>query len=78
MKQGNRLKPTGLGKVVVAFLQGNFNQYLDYDYTSLMESRLDEIAGDFDVASVGNVTRSPLTTSAAADKPTTAAAAAAA
>ncbi|KAL3144457.1 hypothetical protein ABBQ32_004201 [Trebouxia sp. C0010 RCD-2024] len=45
VKEGRRLKPTGMGKVVVAFLQGNFNQYLDYDYTSLMESQLDEIAG---------------------------------
>lgn len=46
VKEGRRLKPTGLGKLVVAFLQIHFTKYLDYDYTSHMESQLDEVAGD--------------------------------
>ena len=46
MKEGRGLKPTGRGKLVVAFLQSRFAKYLDYDYTSDMESQLDEIAGN--------------------------------
>ena len=46
VKEGRGLKPTARGKLVVAFLQSHFAKYLDYDYTSDMESQLDEVAGD--------------------------------
>ena len=45
VKEGRGLKPTARGKLVVAFLQSHFARYLDYDYTSDMESQLDEVAG---------------------------------
>lgn len=46
MKEGKGLKPTALGKLVVAFLLAHFPKYMDYDYTSDMESQLDEVAGE--------------------------------
>ena len=46
MKEGRGLKPTARGKLVVAFLQSHFARYLDYGYTSDMESQLDDVAGD--------------------------------
>ena len=45
VREGRGLRPTSMGKLVVAFLQNHFTKYLDYDYTSDMESQLDEIAG---------------------------------
>lgn len=45
VKEGRGLKPAGRGKLVISFLKSHFAKYLDYDYTSDMESQLDEIAG---------------------------------
>ena len=44
-KEGKGLKPTALGRLVVAYLLAHFPKYMDYDYTSDMESQLDEVAG---------------------------------
>ena len=54
LKEGRVLKPTARGKLVVAFLQSHFTRYLDYDYTSDMESQLDEVAGDSASADMSN------------------------
>ena len=45
VKQGKALQATSRGRVLSAFLQHYFTQYVDYDFTSDMEAQLDEVAG---------------------------------
>ena len=49
VKEGRALKATSKGRVVTAFLQRYFAQYMDYDFTSEMEAQLDDIAGRLSV-----------------------------
>ena len=44
-KEGKALRAVPLGRVLVAFLQQYFAQYIDYDFTSHLELQLDEVAG---------------------------------
>lgn len=46
VKEGRALRATSRGRVLSAFLQQHFAQYVDYDFTSDMESQLDDVAGD--------------------------------
>ncbi len=46
VKEGKALRPTSRGRVLSAFLQQYFAQYVDYNFTSDMETQLDDIAGD--------------------------------
>ncbi|MDC7230062.1 MAG: type I DNA topoisomerase [Sphaerochaetaceae bacterium] len=49
MKEGNALVPTFMGFAVCQFLENNFPQFIDYDFTSKMEDNLDKIAaGELD------------------------------
>ncbi|MCK9348547.1 MAG: type I DNA topoisomerase [Sphaerochaeta sp.] len=49
MKEGNALVPTFMGFAVCQFLETNFPQFIDYDFTSKMEDNLDKIAaGELD------------------------------
>ncbi|HZJ88908.1 MAG TPA: type I DNA topoisomerase [Sphaerochaeta sp.] len=49
IKQGNALAPTFIGYGVCQFLETNFAQFIDYDFTSMMEDGLDKIAaGELD------------------------------
>ncbi|WP_319758187.1 type I DNA topoisomerase [uncultured Sphaerochaeta sp.] len=49
MKEGNALVPTFMGFAVCQFLETNFSQFIDYDFTSKMEDNLDKIAaGELD------------------------------
>ena len=44
-----RFYPEDKGRLVTAFLESYFNQYVEYDFTANLENRLDEIsAGDVD------------------------------
>ena len=45
MKEGRSLQATSRGRVLSAFLQHYFARYVDYGFTSNLESQLDEIAG---------------------------------
>lgn len=42
-KDGKNLKPTTLGETVVAFMEKNFNNIVDIQFTASMEDQLDEI-----------------------------------
>jgi DNA topoisomerase-1 len=44
IKEGRTLIPTDTGDVVSTFLEQHFNEYIDDDFTSGMEDKLDEIA----------------------------------
>ena len=46
VKEGRALRATSRGRVLSAFLQQYFSQYVDYVFTSDMESQLDDVAGD--------------------------------
>ena len=46
VKEGRALRATSRGRVLSAFLQQYFSQYVDYEFTSDMESQLDDVAGD--------------------------------
>jgi len=49
VKEGSALAPTFTGFGVCQFLENNFSQFVDYDFTSNMESALDQIAdGEMD------------------------------
>lgn len=49
IKEGNALVPTFMGFAVCQFLETNFPQFIDYDFTSKMEDNLDKIAaGELD------------------------------
>jgi DNA topoisomerase-1 len=49
LKEGNALVPTFMGFAVCQFLETNFPQFIDYDFTSRMEDNLDKIAaGELD------------------------------
>ena len=49
VKEGSALAPTFTGFGVCQFLESNFPHFVDYDFTSLMESNLDQIAsGELD------------------------------
>ncbi|MEC7839256.1 MAG: type I DNA topoisomerase [Chlamydiota bacterium] len=43
-KEGGRLKPTELGRVLAAFLETNFEQIMDIGFTASMEDTLEQIA----------------------------------
>ena len=45
VKEGKSLQATSRGRVLSAFLQHYFARYVDYDFTSNLESQLDEVAG---------------------------------
>lgn len=45
VKEGRALRATSRGRVLSAFLQQYFTQYVDYSFTSDMEAQLDDIAG---------------------------------
>ncbi|KAL0040585.1 hypothetical protein WJX77_011670 [Trebouxia sp. C0004] len=45
VKEGRALRATSRGRVLSAFLQQYFAQYVDYEFTSDMESQLDDVAG---------------------------------
>ena len=50
-KEGRILIPTDTGEVVSTFLEAHFNEYIDDNFTSAMENKLDEIAyGERDYA----------------------------
>ncbi|MGH0054440.1 MAG: type I DNA topoisomerase [Sphaerochaetaceae bacterium] len=44
IKEGAALVPTFMGFAVCQFLEANFPQFIDYDFTSRMEDNLDKIA----------------------------------
>jgi DNA topoisomerase-1 len=44
IKEGHALAPTFMGYGVCQFLETNFAQFIDYDFTSMMEDGLDKIA----------------------------------
>lgn len=44
VKEGRTLIPTDTGDVVSSFLEEHFNEYIDDDFTSDMEDKLDDIA----------------------------------
>lgn len=44
VKEGNALAPTFVGYGVCQFLETHFSQFIDYDFTSMMEDGLDKIA----------------------------------
>ncbi len=46
VKEGRALRATSRGRVLSAFLQQYFAQYVDYEFTSDLESQLDDVAGD--------------------------------
>lgn len=49
IKEGSALAPTFIGFAVCQFLETNFPQFVDYDFTSMMEDGLDKIAsGELD------------------------------
>lgn len=49
VKEGAALAPTFIGFAVCQFLETNFPQFVDYDFTSMMEDGLDKIAsGELD------------------------------
>lgn len=49
VKEGSALAPTFMGFAVCQFLETNFPQFVDYDFTSMMEDGLDKIAsGELD------------------------------
>ncbi|NCC64211.1 MAG: type I DNA topoisomerase [Spirochaetia bacterium] len=49
VKEGSALAPTFMGFAVCQFLETNFSQFVDYDFTSMMETNLDKIAtGELD------------------------------
>jgi DNA topoisomerase IA len=45
-KEGRALRATSRGRVLSAFLQQCFAQYVDYEFTSDMESQLADVPGD--------------------------------
>lgn len=45
LKEGRTLMPTDTGDLVSSFLEEHFKEYIDDDFTSDMEDKLDEIAG---------------------------------
>ena len=48
-KEKNKLSPTDIGVVVTDFLQDNFNDIMDYQFTAIIENQFDEIAnGELD------------------------------
>ncbi|WP_332448223.1 type I DNA topoisomerase [Sphaerochaeta sp.] len=54
-KEGSALAPTFMGFGVCQFLETNFGQFIDYDFTSMMEDGLDKIAdGSLDKVSFLN------------------------
>lgn len=55
VKQGKALQATSRGRVLSAFLQHYFTQYVDYDFTSHMEAQLDEVAGEMQLGTVLNL-----------------------
>ncbi|KAL4451972.1 hypothetical protein ABPG75_007634 [Micractinium tetrahymenae] len=44
-KEGRALEALALGRVLTAFLQGFFPQYVNYDFTSDVEEQLDAVSG---------------------------------
>lgn len=44
VKEGNRLKPTELGKLIAMMLEGNFELIMDVNFTAKMEDELEEVA----------------------------------
>ena len=44
IKEGGRMKPTELGRVIAAFLEQNFTQIMDVGFTAEMENALEDIA----------------------------------
>ena len=44
VKENKRLKPTELGTVLAAFLEANFSQIMQIDFTARMENELEEVA----------------------------------
>jgi len=42
-KENGRLKPTELGTVIAAFLEANFKEIMDIDFTREMEERLEDV-----------------------------------
>ena len=48
-REKNKLSPTDIGVVVTDFLQDNFKDIMDYQFTAIIESQFDEIAqGELD------------------------------
>ena len=44
-KQGQALHAESLGRVLTAFLQAYFPDFVDYGFTSSLEAQLDEVSG---------------------------------
>ena len=44
-KEKNRLIPEDKGRLVIAFLENYFRQYVGYDFTAKLEDELDDISG---------------------------------
>lgn len=44
--QSKRFVPQDRGRIVTAFMENYFNQYIQYDYTANLENKLDDIAHD--------------------------------
>ncbi|KAG2448893.1 hypothetical protein HYH02_006241 [Chlamydomonas schloesseri] len=44
-REGRALLPTSLGRVLTSFLEHYFATWVDYDFTSELEGRLDDVAG---------------------------------
>ncbi len=44
-KQGQALHAESLGRVLTAFLQAYFPNFVDYGFTSTLEAQLDEVSG---------------------------------
>jgi DNA topoisomerase-1 len=46
VKEGNRLKPTELGKLIVQMLEMCFDQIMDVSFTANLEDQLEQVAAD--------------------------------
>ena len=44
--ENKRFIPEDRGRIVTAFLENYFNQYIQYDYTAGLENKLDDITHD--------------------------------
>ncbi len=45
-KEGRTLVPESRGRVLSAFLQHYFSDYVDYDFTATLEDQLDLVSGN--------------------------------
>ncbi len=45
-KEGRALRAESRGRVLSAFLQHYFPDYVDYDFTATLEDQLDHVSGD--------------------------------